>query len=69
MAETDINTFHPTVMFGFLPDHKGKDVLCQMWVNSLGLAEYRPVPMIELDKSRKPAVAGYLEEDDDRQDD
>jgi hypothetical protein len=55
-------------MFGFMPDPKGKQVLCQMWVNALGLTEFRPVPMVELDKNRKPAVAGYLEETEDEND-
>jgi hypothetical protein len=56
-------------MFGFMSDHTGKEVLCQMWVNALGIAEYRPVPMVKVSEGRKPSVAGYLEEDDERTED
>ena len=66
---SDIDVFHPTVMFGFMSDHTGKEVLCQMWVNALGIAEYRPVPMVKVSEGRKPSVAGYLEEDDERAED
>jgi len=56
---SNIEDFHPTVMFGFID---GK--LHQLWVNPLGLSEYRPVPVVEMKASGKPAcVAGYDGED------
>jgi hypothetical protein len=56
--------FLPTIQFGFQL-HKGKEILHQLWITPLGLTEWRPVPMIELGPTRKPAVAGFLEDDDD----
>ena len=57
-------TYHPTMMFGFMLNAEGKEVLSQMWCNALGHMEFRPVPMIET-SDKRPSIAGYLEEDDD----
>ena len=58
-------TYHPTMMFGFMLNAEGKEVLSQMWCNALGHMEFRPVPMIEMKDERKSAIAGYLDGDDD----
>lgn len=61
--------FQPTLFFGF--DLVGKkNILHQMFVDETGQREWRPVPMIEINKPNRPeAVAGYFNEDDDGQDD
>jgi len=57
MVVSKVDQFHPSMMFGFID---GK--LHQLWVNPLGMSEYRPVPVVET--SGKPAcVAGYDGED------
>ena len=63
-AKAEIDEFLPTMQFGFQLDGE-KTVLCQMWVTPMGLTEWRPVPVVELGPTRKPAIAGYLEDDDD----
>ena len=63
--KSEIDQFHPTLMFGFQVNGEDEQVLCQMWVTPTGLAEYRPVPMVELNEKRKPCVTGYIEGDDD----
>ncbi len=55
----------PTIQFGFQLTSDNREILHQLWVTPMGLTEWRPVPMIELGPQRKPAVAGYLEGDDD----
>lgn len=56
--------FLPTIQFGFQLV-RDEQVLHQLWITPLGKTEWRPVPMIELGPTRKPAIAGYLEDDDD----
>lgn len=63
MSSVEQDTFMPTVMFGFMLKD-GKNILHQMWVTPLGLTEWRQVPMLELTTDRKPAVAGYLPDED-----
>jgi hypothetical protein len=51
-------TFYPTVCFGFSM-LKDKTILHQMFVDQWGTAEWRPVPMIELNEKKRPeCVAG-----------
>lgn len=54
----------PTIQFGFQLV-EGEQILHQLWITPMGLTEWRPVPMIELGPQRKPAVAGYYEDEDD----
>lgn len=64
-TKSDVDQFHPTLMFGFQLNGDKEQVLCQMWVNPLGMVEYRPVPMVELDDKRKACVTGYIEGEND----
>lgn len=64
MSSANQDEFMPTIMFGFMLKD-GKNILHQMWVTPMGLTEWRQVPMLELSSERKPAVAGYLEENDE----
>lgn len=62
--KVDHDEFLPTVCFGFMLKN-GQTLLHQMWVTPMGRTEWREVPMLELTPNRKPAVAGYLEDDDE----
>jgi hypothetical protein len=42
----------------------GRTTLEQLWITMSGKQEWRPVPIIEVNDKRKPAIAGYLEDDD-----
>ena len=43
----------------------GKTTLFQKWMTVSGKEEWRPMPIMEINDKRKPAIAGYLEEDED----
>ena len=62
---SDPNEYLPVAQFSFILIEGEKTALHQLWVTPFGQSEWRPVPTIELGKQRKPAVAGYLEDDDD----
>jgi len=40
-------------------------VTFQLWIQGSGLTEWRPIPTVNETASRRPAVAGYLSEDDE----
>lgn len=60
----------PTLFFGFLLV-EGKETLHQMFVDQMGKAEWKPVPMVDLDSPkaaaeiRKPSMAGYIPDEEE----
>ena len=59
----DKEEYYPTVCFGFILV-KDKTILHQMWVDQWGHSDWRPVPMVTLDKTRTPAAVGFVPDDE-----
>jgi len=58
--------FYPTLFFGFQLENS-EHVLHQMFVDNLGNTEWRPVPMISLDKiKRAECIADAVIEPENR---
>lgn len=58
--------FYPTCAFGFSPIN-GEQRLHQLWFSEDGELSWRPVPYLEL-KQRNPSIAGYVEDEDVKDD-
>ena len=59
--------FHPTLAFGIMQIN-GIDRIHQLHVAEDGTLDWRLVPMIDIgwqDKKRKPAIAGFIPEDEE----
>jgi hypothetical protein len=41
------------------------EVLHQQWLSADGQSEWRPVPVVEVKPDRRPAVAGWVAEEDE----
>ena len=65
MTESKVETFHPVAFFGFSIDANGNSIPCQMWMDSWGNFEFRPLQVMQMKETRRSAIAGYLSDDDD----
>lgn len=54
-----------TTTLGFMKNESGQRILHQLWIDDLGMTQWRPVPMIDPNApaTRNPAVVGVVPDD------
>jgi hypothetical protein len=62
-SSVTIDEFVPVASFELVDGR-----LHQLWTTPLGRSELRPVPIVQADESRRPCVAGWVEEEGETDD-